>query len=63
VSGATPIAEHLVTRGDRLDNVTARYLRDPEQFWRILDANVGMKPEELTDEVGRTLVIPLPREE
>jgi hypothetical protein len=56
------VAEHVVTRGDRLDNVTARFLRDPEQFWRLADANDAMKPEELTDEIGRALVIPLPRE-
>lgn len=56
------VGEHVVTRGDRLDNVTARYLRDPEQFWRLADANEAMKPAELMDEIGRALVIPLPRE-
>ena len=61
-AGAVPLAEHVVTGGDRLDNVTALYLRDPEQFWRFADANDAMKPEELTDEVGRALVVPLPRE-
>lgn len=30
---------HLVTQGERLDNITAQYLGDPEQFWRICDAN------------------------
>ncbi len=30
---------HIVAQGERLDNITARYLDDPEQFWRLCDAN------------------------
>src|SRR3954462_5310907 len=56
-----PLDHHTVTRGDRLDNVTAIYLRDPEQFWRVADANGAMKPEELTEEIGRVILIPTPR--
>ena len=52
--------EHLVVQGDRLDNVTARYLGDPEQFWRICDANAAMRPDELTETPGRRLRITLP---
>ena len=52
--------EHVVTEGDRLDNITARYLGDPEQFWRICDANAAMRPDELTEELGRRLRITLP---
>jgi hypothetical protein len=52
-------AEYSITEGDRLDNITARYLGDPEQFWRLCDANNAMQPDELTAEVGRRLVIPL----
>jgi hypothetical protein len=57
------LAEYTVTQGDRLDNITARYLTDPEQFWRICDANNAMQPEALTadSEIGRRLVIPLPQ--
>ena len=54
------IAEHLVRQGDRLDNVAATYLGDPEQFWRIADANRAMAPEELTDGPGTRLRITLP---
>jgi hypothetical protein len=53
----TVVAEHVVTQGDRLDNVTARYLGDPEQFWRICDANDAMRPDDLCAEVGRRLRI------
>lgn len=51
---------HAVEQGDRLDNVAARYLGDPEQFWRVCDANAAMRPDELTETVGRRLRITLP---
>lgn len=54
------LAEHAVVQGDRLDNLAARYLGDPEQFWRICDANEVLRPEELTEEIGRTVKIGLP---
>lgn len=52
--------EHVVVQGDRIDNIAARYLGDPEQFWRIADANRAMQVSELTDELGRRLRITLP---
>ncbi len=60
---AVVLAEHIVTQGDRLDNITARYLADPEQFWRVCDANNAMRPDDLTaeTEIGRRLHIPLPQ--
>ena len=54
------LQEYVVSEGDRLDNVTARYLGDPEQFWRICDANRAMRPDELTETIGRRLRITLP---
>lgn len=54
------LQEHTVTEGERLDNITARYLTDPEQFWRICDANAVMRPDELTEQPGRRLRITLP---
>lgn len=54
------IAEHVVTEGERLDNVVARYIGDPEQFWRLCDANGAMRPAELTETTGRRLRITLP---
>lgn len=55
----TILVEHTVTQGERLDNVTARYLGDPAQFWRVCDANNVMQPEEL-EETGRVVKIALP---
>lgn len=54
------LQEHLVTEGERLDNLSAKYLGDPELFWRIADANSAMHPEELTQTIGRRLRITLP---
>jgi hypothetical protein len=61
VAKTVVMAEHTVTQGERLDNITARYLGDPEQFWRLCDANTALHPNELTAEVGRRLTIPLPQ--
>lgn len=53
------LQEHLIVQGDRLDNIAANYLGDPEQFWRLCDANAAMRPEDLM-EIGRRLIIALP---
>jgi hypothetical protein len=54
------LEEHLVSDGDRLDLIAHQHLGDPEQFWRICDANSAMRPEELIEETGRRLHITLP---
>ena len=54
------LQEHFVVQGDRVDNITARYLSDPLQFWRVCDANRAMRPDELTEEIGRPIRITLP---
>jgi hypothetical protein len=54
------LQEHTVTQGERLYNIAAQYLGDPEQFWRICDANAAMHPEELTETIGRRIRITLP---
>ncbi|HZT57821.1 MAG TPA: LysM domain-containing protein, partial [Pyrinomonadaceae bacterium] len=51
--------EHTVTQGERLDQIAAQYLGDPEQFWRICDANGALRPEELL-ETGRRVRLTLP---
>jgi hypothetical protein len=57
----TVLTEHQVSEGERLDNITARYLADPELFWRLCDANNALHPHELTDETSRWIAIPLPQ--
>ena len=53
------LREYLVAQGDRMDTIAANSLGDPEQFWRIGDANAAMRPESLA-EIGRRLRITLP---
>lgn len=48
---------------ERLDRLSARELGDPLAFWRICDANdtnASLRPQELTEVVGRALRITLP---
>jgi len=54
-----PVQAHVVTEGERLDNLAAAFLGDPEQFWRLCDTNGAVLPWEL-EETGRRLVITLP---
>jgi hypothetical protein len=54
------LEEHVVTQGERLDNIAAQRIGDPEQFWRICDANAALRPQELTEEIGRRIRITLP---
>src|SRR5438105_2917425 len=54
------LVEHTVSQGERLDHVTARYLGDPLQFWRVCDANRVLAPTDLTDEIGTVIRIAMP---
>lgn len=54
------LREYSVTAGDRPDNIAATYIGDPEQFWRLADANAVLNPFELTSEAGRKIRITLP---
>ena len=58
----TPDAPTLQTRfvvqEDRLDLLAFAFYRDPEQFWRICDANLALRPDDLL-EVGRQVQVPL----
>ena len=55
----TTLVEHTVAQGERLDVITARYLGDPTQFWRVCDANDVLAAEEM-EETGRVVKIALP---
>lgn len=59
--GGLTIIEHTVAEGDRLDNITARYLGDPTAFWLICDANNVLRPNDLTDNIGQVIKIVLPQ--
>ena len=55
------VSEHRVAAGDRLDNLAAKYLGDPQQYWHLCDGNGAVRPDELTETVGRRLRITLPQ--
>ena len=59
LGGSLVRTQHTVTDGERLDNITAVYLGDPEQFWRLCDANPIMHPNQLTAEIGNQIDIPI----
>jgi hypothetical protein len=54
------VQAHIVSGGDRLDNLAASYIGDPTQYWRICDANGAVRPDELTETAGKSLRITLP---
>jgi nucleoid-associated protein YgaU len=53
------LAEVVVTQDDRIDLITSRTLGDPEQFWRVCDANDALDPTDLVV-TGRRLRVPVP---
>jgi hypothetical protein len=53
------LTEHVVQDEQRLDHIAFTYLGDPEQFWRLCDSNTELRPEALTETVGRRIIIPL----
>jgi hypothetical protein len=61
LSSMTILTKHSATQGERLDNITARYLGDPEQFWKICDGNNALRPDDLIEEIGSTILIPMPK--
>jgi hypothetical protein len=50
---------HRVGAGERLDQIAARLIGDPEQFWALCDANGAVWPQELEAE-GRRVRVTLP---
>jgi hypothetical protein len=55
------LQQHVVKEGERLDNIAAEYIGDPEKFWQLCDANNVLQPGELTEEPGTTINITLPQ--
>lgn len=53
------LLEHTVNEGDRLDNLAAQYLGDPELAWRLCDANNVLHPREATQRPGEQVRISL----
>jgi hypothetical protein len=54
------IGEHVVVQGERLDHIAAIAFGDPLLFWRLCDANRALRPQALTETIGRRLLITMP---
>lgn len=54
------VLPYLVSQSDRLDLIAYKFYQDPEQFWRVCDANLALRPEDLVDKPGHRLLIPMP---
>jgi hypothetical protein len=52
--------EHRVSVGDRLDNLAAERIGDPQKYWQLCDANGVLRPEELTETIGHRIRLTLP---
>lgn len=57
-----PLAMYRHDRDRRIDDVANSFYGDPEQYWRICDANLVSWPPDATATADATLVIPLPME-
>ena len=55
------LVEEVTSEGERLVQIAARTLGDPEQYWLICDANDAMNPTELMKVPGRRLRVPVPQ--
>ncbi|MFM0225684.1 LysM domain-containing protein [Paraburkholderia dipogonis] len=51
--------EYRVMEGDHIDRMAAAVLGDPQQFWRLPDANGDLDARDL-EEVGRRIRLTLP---
>ena len=60
-SSLTTLQQHVVKRGERLDNITFEHLNDPELFWQVCDANEAMHPLEITEQADRQIRITMPQ--
>ncbi|HVZ32351.1 MAG TPA: hypothetical protein VG963_07995 [Polyangiaceae bacterium] len=50
-----------VRPGERLDQLSARVLKDPASFWQLTDANSSLDPLRFTAERAADVEIPVPR--
>jgi hypothetical protein len=57
------LVEVTVRESDRLDLIASRVLGDPQQFWRVADANDAMDPFDLVSDPGRTIRVAVPQVE
>jgi hypothetical protein len=42
-----PIAVHTVAQGERVDVMAQQFFGDPYLYWRLCDANLAVRPDDL----------------
>ena len=57
-----PLDRYRTQSDSRIDNIAETAFGDPEQYWRICDANGEAEPANAAKAEGRLLVIPMPLE-
>ena len=60
VPATTGLLPYRTKAEERLDHIAFQAYGDAEQFWRICDANLALRPDELTEEPGARLLLPVP---
>ncbi len=55
----TSVQNYVIVDGDRLDNLANKFLGNPILYWMVCDANTVTDPDELTAQVGTTIVVPV----
>jgi len=55
----TSTQTYSVSEGDRIDNLSSKYLGDPLLYWMIADVNSVMDAESLTQTPGKNMQLPL----
>jgi hypothetical protein len=43
----TIISLHTVEQGERVDGMAAQFFGDPLLYWRLCDANIALRPDDL----------------
>ncbi|MEH6404993.1 MAG: hypothetical protein V7750_16570 [Sneathiella sp.] len=59
-AGFSTLRLHRVSQGERLDQIAAKEIGNPELFWMLCDANGVIWPEEL-EKLDQKIRITLPR--
>lgn len=54
------LQQYTVSQGERIDQLAAKLVGDPERFWQLNDANNAMRSEDLTETPGRVIRVTLP---
>jgi hypothetical protein len=62
IGPATPVIEHEVQVGDRLDHLARHYYNNDRAWWRLMDASAGfLYGDEVLDQANAGQALPVPK--